>query len=208
MNCKEEIKTCIISDKTGNLKYDIYYPFIEKKNVVTNSINNFSLFLAKEFEKHIQTNLKKYLIGEEEEFVITRTFKVSYKSRFLLSYKYDISSYNEQSDKILYIESANWDLKNGSAVKLREFFRGNVRYKEIILYIICSKIREAICKGEKFYPDWQARIYSSFSVDRYYISNEGFVIYFPVGVLKSEKSSEFLISFKELRNQISTILLR
>ena len=51
---KYKIKTQIVSEKRGNLNYDIYYPVIEQPaTTAAGSINNFSKFAASEFEKFI-----------------------------------------------------------------------------------------------------------------------------------------------------------
>ena len=202
---KYKVKTKIVSEKRGNLSYDIYYPLIEEPSTaMTGSINNFSRFAAGEFEKFIHSGIVPAAREKKEDFSVARIYRLMYSSRFVISYKYEISSYDKDMNRIYLVSGATWNVRTGSLVRLGDFFRQNVKYREMILYILESRIKEKIAGGEKFFDDWKSRLYMSFKTGNYYLCPEGFVFYFDCGTLSASeiKPREFLISFRELKNQI------
>ena len=202
-----KIKTQIVSEKRGNLSYDIYYPVIESPSTVaTGSINNFSKFAAGEFEKFIHSGIVPEARKIEGDFSVARIYRLMYTSRFVISYKYETTSYDKNMNRIYLISGATWNTRTGSLIRLGDFFRQNVKYREMILYMLESRIKEKTAKGEKFFDDWKIRLYAAFKTENYYLCPEGFVFYFPYGMLSGgeAKPCEFMISFMELKNQIKT----
>lgn len=205
-----DVKTEIICNECGNVKYDIHYPVIlQPSTVPTGTVNNFSLHQAREFEKYVCGVLAPAAQRSEEEMRASMRYQIMYNSRFLISYKYEMCAFDANCKQQFFTKGAVWNTSCGSAVRLTEFFRGNVRYKEIILYILSSKIKEKIAQGEKFHPDWNTRMYGTFKPENYYICTEGFIFLFPQGTLKADcgRTEEYLVSFMELRNQMKTGLL-
>ncbi len=195
----------IISGEVGKLQYTSYCPVITKpENSATRTINNFSRHACGEFVKYAAC------IGEkmEEENSITRCYQLMYTSRFVISFKYEMHLFDEKLKPYNCVTGAVWNTSDGSGVNIKEFFRGNVRYREMILYILSGKIKEKIASGEKFFSDWHSRLYSSWQNTGYYVCPEGFVFLIPRGSLKEEtRTMEILVSFSELKNQIKTVLL-
>ncbi|MDP4118137.1 MAG: hypothetical protein Q8873_02975 [Bacillota bacterium] len=205
------VKEDVISGKSGNVEYSVYYPVISApKTGAAPTINNFSQYNATMFEKNVQTVFAPSAASSSETLNVSCHFQVMYQSRFMISFKYLICSYDKHLHSVNLVESSTWNTHTGSAVRLGELFRSNVRHNEIILYTMCSKIREACAEGENFYDDWQPRLYSSFNPSAYYVCAEGIVFYFPPGMLKSDiyNSTEILIPFRELCNQLKTGLLK
>ena len=202
-----KIRTEMVSQKRGNLCYDIHYPVIEKPDgTATASINNFSKFAAGEFEKFIHSSIVPAAREKEGDFSVARVYRLMYSSRFIISYKYEINSYDNKMNRINLVSGATWNTRTGSLVRLGDFFRKNVRYREMILYILSGKIKQRIADGENFFDDWNARLYAFFKTENYYLCTEGMVFYFPYGALKpnEDRPSEYMISFMELKNQIRT----
>ena len=205
-----KIRTEIVSQKRGNLSYDIHYPVIENPvGTAVGSINNFSKFAASEFEKFIHSSIVPAAREREGDFSVARVYRLMYSSRFIISYKYEINSYDNKMNRINLVSGATWNTRTGSLIRLGDFFRGNVRYREMLLYILHSRIKQQIVNGEKFFDDWSARLYASFKTENYYLCAEGMVFYFPYGALKpnEDRPTEFMISFMELKNQLKTEML-
>lgn len=195
----------IINGESGKVKYTVYCPVIEKPVTgAIQTINNFSRHACGEFVKYA---------GElgtvmQEESSITRCYQLMYSSRFIISYKYEMHLFNQSLRPYNKISGAVWNINSGSAVGIKEFFRGNVRYKEMILYILSGKIKEKIASGEKVYSDWYSRLYACWNNMGYYLCNEGFVFLLPEQTLKEEiRTQEILVPFSELKNQLGGRLL-
>ena len=132
-----------------------------------------------------------------------------YSSRFLISFKYEMSLFDEMLKPYCQISGAVWNTSCGSAVALKEFFRGNVRYREMIMYILSGKIKEKMAEGERFCRDWHCRLYAAWENMGYYLCPEGFVFLLPKNTLKEEETRtvEILVPFAELKNQLGGRLL-
>ncbi len=198
-----EIKSEIITSHFGGNNCIVHFPVItHPQNQPLNSINNFSRYSAEKFADEVLNSTMPYL--PPNNLTILRCWQLMYKSRFVLSYKYEISTYDKNLTYKTSILGAVWNIKYGSSFCLKDFFKKNVRFKELILYILCSKIKDRISKGEVFYPDWYARLYASFDKAGFYLCLEGFVFIFPDGSLKEEHNFHFeqLISYMELKNQL------
>ncbi len=205
-----EVKSGLFSGTVGNIKYDIYYPVISGNvTVAENTVNNFSEFSASRYENFVRNVLSEKW-GNAKELKFLRIFQVMYHSKFMISYKYEMSTYDDKMERMCIVESATWNTATGFELRLNEFFRGNVRFREIVLYILKSKIKEKCAAGERFCPDWENRLYSAFNPNCYYVCMEGIVIYMPPGTLAESKgkSLEILIPFMELKNQLKTNLLK
>ena len=202
-----DIACDVICGREGKVDYSIYCPVIESPQTGgTSTINNFSRHSSGEFINYIKNDLAP---SAKQDVSVARCFLLMYQSRFMVSFKYEMNSFDKKMNPITVINGVVWNTKEGSGVALCEFFRGNVRYREMILYVISSKIREKITIGEKFYTDWYARLYSTFKTENYFVCSEGFVFLFPDGTLKEKcgRTEEYLVPFIELKNQIKTVLL-
>ena len=124
-------------------------------------------------------------------------------SRFIISYKYEGVTFDEKGCLKNIIFGAVWNTRTCSAYKLKDFFKNNVRHKEIILYVLTSKIKEKISRGEAPAPDWLVKLYSSFDYLGYYLCKEGFVFVLPYDVFPGDTQPEILISYMELKNQLN-----
>lgn len=132
-----------------------------------------------------------------------------FSSRFLISFKYEMNVFDEKKVQYRHISGAVWNVANGSSVHIKEFFRGNVRFKEMVLYILSGKIKEKIVCGENVRKDWHTCLYAAWQNTGYYICKEGFVFLLPKNTVKiNEKgTTEILVSFSELKNQLGSRLL-
>ena len=195
----------IISGEAGKLKYTAYCPIIEKpEKGAIRTINNFSRHACGEFVKYAMVMGEKI----QEESSIARCYQLMYASRFIISFKYEMHLFDENLKPYNNITGAVWNVSDGSGVHVKEFFRWNVRYKEMILYVLSGKIKEKIAAGEKFYTEWHSNLYSAWQNMGYYICPEGFVFLIPAGVLKEEtRTREVLVTFSELKNQLGGPLL-
>jgi len=196
----------IISGEQGNIQYTAYYPIITSpENGAMRTINNFSGHACGEFIKYVRELSK----CTEKTISVTRCYQLMYSSRFLISFKYETTLPDKDNGMYFHKSGVVWNTSCGSAVTVKEFFRGNVRYKEMILYILSGKIKEKVSKGERFCGDWHSRLYSSWQNMGYYICPEGFVFLLPKNTLRDEENStaEILIPFAELKNQLGGRLL-
>lgn len=201
---KLDIKTEILYDTLGSNKCIVHYPVITSpQSFATISINNFSKFHAENF---INITMNEVFPNLTSEPVTSSMYwQLMFSSRFTLSYKYESLTYNKNGECKTLICGAVWNIHTGSAFKLQDFFRPNVRYKEIILYILSGKIKERISKGETFLNGWYGALYSCSS--GFYLCKEGFVFIFEEGTLTPGCPCELLISYMELKNQLNLKLI-
>lgn len=196
----------IIGGEAGKLQYTAYCPIITKpENRATQTINNFSRHACGEFIKYACE------LGREicEESSVTRCYQLMFSSRFLISFKYEMRMFDEKKEPFIFAAGSVWNTSCGSAAGLKEFFRGNVRYREMILYILSGKIKEKEASGEKLCPDWHSRLYAAWKNMGYYLCKEGFVFLLPPKTIKAEetRTSEILVTFAEIKNQLGGRLL-
>lgn len=203
---KIDIKTDILYDTAGANKCVSHYPVISspKTHAVT-SINNFSRYFAENFLNSTLNNVFPQIT--KENITSSMYWQLMFSSRFVLSYKYEATTYNKKGECKTLISGAVWNMLTGCAFKLKDFFRPNVRYKEIILYTLSGRIKERISKGETFLNGWYGTLYSAFDFSGYYLCKEGFVFIFEEGTLKEESPCELLISYMELKNQLNLNLI-
>lgn len=196
----------IINGKEGKLQYTAYCPVITKpENGAMRTVNNFSRHACGEFIKYAR-EISKIMT---EENSIVRCFQLMYSSRFIVSFKYEMQLFDEKLMPYNQISGAVWNAYCGSGVALKEFFRGNVRYKEMILYILSGKVKEKAAKGEVFCSGWNERLYAAWEGMGYYLCPEGFVFLMPKNTVKAEenRTTEIFIPFAELKNQLGGRLL-
>ncbi len=203
---KLDIKTEILYDTIGSNKCIVHYPVITSPHsFATTSINNFSKYYAENFLNTTLTDVFPCLTSEP--VTSSMYWQLMFSSRFALSYKYEFTTYNKKGQCIPCISGVVWNTYTGSAFKLKDFFRPNVRYKEIILYILSGKIKERNSKGDTFLNGWYGTLYSAFDSSGYYLCKEGFVFIFEAGTLKADRPCELLISYMELKNQLNLKLI-
>lgn len=203
---KLDIKTEILYDTIGSNKCIVHYPLITSPNTFsTISINNFSKYFAENFLNTTLNDIFPHLTSNP--VTSSMYWQLMFSSRFVLSYKYEATTYNKNGECKTILCGAVWNVLTGSAFKLKDFFRPNVRHKEIILYILSGKIKERTSKGETFLSGWYGTLYSVFDSSGYYLCKEGFVFIFEEGTLKEESPCELLISYMELKNQLNLKLI-
>ena len=201
-----EIVPEVINGEIGNISYNVYCPVIlQPENNACRTINNFSRHECGEFLKYIQDELG----GCNQRSEVARCYQLMYQSAFILSLKYEMNVPDNKGKLFTFISGAVWNTREGRRVELKEFFRGNVRFREIILYIISGKIKSKIAAGEKFHSDWHSRLYAASKKMGYYVCKEGFVFLFPSDTFKAgeNKNVEILVGFMDLKNQLSSRLL-
>ena len=76
--------------------------------------------------------------------------------------------------------SDTWELPSGTLRSLASFLRPPHRRRRVLAEV-AAQIERRIASGESlFYEDWRRRLPAAFDPDRFYLTGEGAVLYFPL----------------------------
>lgn len=78
-------------------------------------------------------------------------------------------------------QGSAWALPGGSPLTLGELFPPGFRWRAWALAEVERQLRARLSAGESWFaPDWEARLPRSFDPERFYLTEAGPVIYFPL----------------------------
>ena len=81
--------------------------------------------------------------------------------------------------RLMLRRSETWDLSDGSLVPLTRFFPTGARWRHTLLKTASEQIRQQEAQGNAlFYPDWQRRLRTAFSSDRFYLTEQRLCLYY------------------------------
>lgn len=81
--------------------------------------------------------------------------------------------------RLVLRRSETWDLADGSLVPLSRFFPAGSRWRRALLAAVSAQIREQQRQGiALFHPDWQRRVRTAFSGDRFYLTEQGLCLFY------------------------------
>ena len=75
--------------------------------------------------------------------------------------------------------SETWELSDGSLLPLSRLFPGGTPWRRRLLRTAADQIRRQQEQGiARYYPDWQRRVRTSFSADRFYLTEQGVCLFY------------------------------
>ncbi len=110
------------------------------------------------------------------------TFQTTLQTDALLSFRLDARE-NAGSDRSLTVCRGDvWDLPSGTPRSLRSFFPPHCRWRRTVLEQVARQVQLRLETGEAWYlPDWRERIAHCFDPERFYLTQEGPVVFYPLG---------------------------
>ena len=81
--------------------------------------------------------------------------------------------------RLVLRRSETWDLSDGSLVPLSRLFPGGISWCRRLLGSVADRIRLQQEQGiAGYHPDWKRRVRTSFSADRFYLTEEGLCLFY------------------------------
>lgn len=168
-----KIKNKYLDDENSNIE------FIEDINKqMFNYINDFKNRIeeeSKEYEKQYKTIFSKakdqYVKYQYEAY---SDYQVTYNKNNLISIPIKLYEFTGGAHGMSYLKSFNYDLENKKELKLKDLFKENVNYKEIVNKFI----NDEISKNKDIYFTGDEGFKSISDNQSFYIDNDGIVIYF------------------------------
>ena len=98
-----------------------------------------------------------------------------------LSLYYDAAERTGGPHGVTLRQGSAWALPGGSPLTLGELFPPGFRWRAWALAEVERQLRARLSAGESWFaPDWEARLPRSFDPERFYLTEAGPVIYFPL----------------------------
>lgn len=177
---------------TVMVNISITYPLVEIKGNMdsTQKISTFYKESARKYYEWASHELfndakKDYLNSLQQnipfgEYEVMQTYEVPYSHNQLLSIYYDRYQFKGGAHGNTVRASNTWHVENGTSVGLGDFFTGSY-YKSIFYEFITGEIKKQKKQGNTYYfDDYAKNVFQYFDENNYFLSDEGFVIYYPL----------------------------
>ncbi len=193
------------------LSYEIYIPY---SNDVLHgkAFNNYNKKMLSEIMKKIDEELydkaiKQYDILDKENSYAPIEIKSSVDLMFsddkFVSLFTDVYYSLGAEGDYMKRYSQTWNNKTGALVPLKSLF-SDKKWKEKIMLNLNPQIKTFEEEmGISCYPEWNKELNESLERNRYYLTEEGIVIYVPQGHMASDiwGIPTFLVEYKNIRMQ-------
>lgn len=128
-------------------------------------------------------------------------YEIPYNRNDFLSVFLDVYEFTGGANGIT-VRSANaWSLKTGRHMQLADFFL-DASYQGIIFGSIIAQINEQISKNiNVYFEGWQKNVFKYFNERNFYLTDEGFAVYFPIESIAPHSSGivTFIIPYQEFK---------
>lgn len=172
------------------LNYSISYPELKSnlKTAAARYINARYTEFSNQVKKNIMatyypracTYYKNMTSADFTPLKIMCEMCVMYENRGYLSLFFDTYEQLGELNLANIRHSNTWYVNSGELCSLQSFFVQGSGYKKIIYDHICACIRAELAKNEHVYfSDWQEILPYRLDLSRYYLADDGFVVYFP-----------------------------
>lgn len=189
------IEEKIESENSEFFKSDIKYPYLKLKSEYNNkkdenldnlkTINNEILNTINNFKGNIKKASQEYkdMYNKDSskdknikyQYEAVSKYELGYNKNNILSIPITMYEFTGGAHGLTNIKSFNYDLKKGKQFELKELFKSDSNYKEIINNYISKEIE----KNPSIYFGGSNDGFKGISDNQnYYISEEGIVIYF------------------------------
>ncbi|MGL5712291.1 MAG: DUF3298 and DUF4163 domain-containing protein, partial [Paraclostridium sp.] len=189
----------IIEEKIDNendeyFRSNIKYPYlkikdnyINKEDIPTKIIDNINIQISNtinEFKNKIKKTSEDYKKTYEKEdkkdqypkyqYEAISDYKIEFNKSNILSIPLTMYEFTGGAHGLTTIKSFNYDVSTGKEIKLKDLFKENSNYKEVIN----KHISEEISKNPSVYFVGEEGFKGISDIQTFYIDDEGLVIYF------------------------------
>ncbi|RDY23177.1 DUF3298/DUF4163 domain-containing protein [Romboutsia maritimum] len=190
------IQTKEIKQESEFFKSDIKYPYLKikeeyinnnkvnKKHIeninkqIENYIIKFNNKIKKEAKEYQELYETKFSKSDEDyvkyQYELISDFKVTYNKNNLISIPITTYAFMGGAHGMTYLKSFNYDLSTGKEIKLKDVFKEDVNYKEIVN----SFVKKEIEKSEDIYFGEKEGFNGINENQEFYIEEGKLVIYF------------------------------
>ena len=132
--------------------------------------------------------------------VIKNSNDIMFQSTRMVSVFTDYFYNMGAEESIMERDSQTWDMQNKTICSLKDMF-SDCSWRQHLFEGIKRNIK--VLEGEMGIPcfvNWESKIYESFEKNRFYLNNDGIVIYIPQGTIASNiwGIPTFLVSYKDI----------
>lgn len=185
-----------ISKESEFFKYNISYPVlipfatyfntsfynIEIINRINKTIYNDIIKYKNEIKRQSKEYEKEYinvLSKSKEEYIkyqyeLIVDYKVTYNKNHTISIPIQKYEFTGGAHGMTYLDSYNYDLRDGKRLKLSDMFKKGIDYKKIV----DTFIKENINKNKELYFQDEGKFTGISDNQQFYIENDGLVVYF------------------------------
>ena len=174
------------------LEISISYPevIIAGNEAVSIRISTFYNHMARRAFNHAMHNMYESAVQEYKDSIknnfpfrsydVVSIYNVTYNKNGFLSIYSDNYEYTGGAHGNTIRQADSFNTSSGAHMALNDFFK-HPYYRQVILSSIFRQINAQISKGQDIYfDDYQKNVFEYFSEKNYYITNDGFAIYFPL----------------------------
>lgn len=205
---KKNIKSSPKYKNIVMITIDINYPqvIVRNKLKISADISRFYSHIAENFYQYASKNLynmarREYHDSIENNFPFrpfdaVMNFETALNNGIFLSIFYDKYEYTGGAHGMTVRNADTWYIKTGKHMRLKDFFC-SPEYKTIFINEIIREIENQIKTGQSFFEDYKNNAANYFNENNYYLSKDGFVIFYPLYSIAPYSSGivEFTIPF-------------
>ncbi len=170
------------------LRYSIVYPEMssgENKE----RVNAYYASRTKRLERYIRNRLFRETVSRYKKSILRQVpfFETQFTSEFHTAYITG-TFFSLYEDEYEYLGGANgqtlrtaqtWLLPKGRRIRLGDFFKRRIRWRNLIFETISNTIREQMKEEEAaYFENWELLIRRYFNQNNYYLTEEGFCVYY------------------------------
>ncbi|WP_052356670.1 DUF3298 and DUF4163 domain-containing protein [[Clostridium] dakarense] len=151
----------------NKINQTIYNDIIKYKNEIKKQ--------SKEYEKeyiNIFSKSKEDYVKYQYELIVD--YKVTYNKNHIISIPIQKYEFTGGAHGMTYLDSYNYDLRDGKRLRLSDMFKKDVDYKKIV----DTFIEESINKNKELYFQDEGKFTGISDSQQFYIEDDGVVVYF------------------------------
>ncbi len=188
-----------IKSENNLLRFYLSYPVIESKSSLISKINDIIYQDVENFKELVSDTLNKPIIkGFDYKINALSEYRINLNENQIISISIEFSQLIGLYD-ITYVNSYNYDIDLEKEIKLKDLFKENIDYIDIINFFILKDIDEYLYDGFKGISD----------DNTFYITKEYLVICFSSYELDQSYSValEFKIPIDEIKKYLSDYMI-
>lgn len=188
-----------IKSENNLLRFYLSYPVIKSKSSLISKINDIIYQDVEKFKELVSDTLNKPIIkGFDYKINALSEYRINLNENQIISISIEFSQLIGLYD-ITYVNSYNYDIDLEKEIKLKDLFKENVDYIDIINFFILKDIDEYLYDGFKGISD----------DNTFYITKEYLVICFSSYELDQSYSValEFKIPIDEIKKYLSDYMI-
>lgn len=184
------------SKESEFFKYDINYPILMPfatcfktsfydmtiinniNQTICNDIMKYKNEIKKQSKEYEKEYINVFSKSKEEyfkyQYQVIVDYKVTYNKSHVISIPIQKYEFTGGAHGMTYLDSYNYDLRNGKRLKISDMFKKDVDYKKIV----DSFIKDNINKNQELYFTGDEGFKGISDNQQFYIEDDGLVVYF------------------------------